>query len=517
MLEAHAPFADLALEEGAGAGGGGECDVGAAEGADDAGLVAFAGFLDDAGDASFVVTLDEGVDDEGVKLGAAFADDFGDGDVGVESFSVGTVAGHGVEGVGHGDDASFEGDGVAGQCLGVSFAVVSFVMAQAIGNQGAQVFGVAQHAGAAFGVDAHFPRFFFAELSGFAQDGVVDGDLSDIVEDAADFAVVEVVFVPAEGARDLEGEVGDAPGVSDGVVVAHFDGVCGDDEVLAVGALELLGVLGVSDGDGGGCGECDEELQVALGEGIGGSAGVDVEDSEDVILVQKRRAHGGGDVLGEDALAGFEPGVIGGVKGDDSLALAEGAVDDGGADDGFAGVGRDVFCDKFSIDILKHNNTIMGSDEGEDLIHDAGEQLVEVAFAGDDLICLVNGGKALLDTALLFFGAGGLGSLEEGGVEVVGALGLDVVFGRIVEPYVRWDVLNSLEPQGDCAYAQEVAFFEQVFFDAALVYEGSVSAAQVLNDHALGSRAEQGMPPGYLQILKQDSTIGIAPNSDGVY
>ncbi len=206
------------------------------------------------------------------------------------------------------------------------------MVVEAVGDERLQELDVLEQLRAPFGMHLHLLVFFLGEAGGFREDGVVDGDLADIVQHAAHLHLIELDLVPAEFACHGEREVGDAPSVPDGVVVPEFYGVGEHDEGVLVAFFELVQELGVSDGDGRGPGEGDEQFEVAGLKGVGGAARVDVDCAEPFVLVGERHAHGRGDILRDDALAGLESAVVGGVVGEHGLALEVGAVDNGGTD-----------------------------------------------------------------------------------------------------------------------------------------------------------------------------------------
>jgi len=74
--------------------------------------------------------LEEDLDDGGIELRSRAVENFLARGIKATSFAVGTVAGDGVEGVGHGKDARADGNFAAGEAIGVAVAVEVLLMAE---------------------------------------------------------------------------------------------------------------------------------------------------------------------------------------------------------------------------------------------------------------------------------------------------------------------------------------------------------------------------------------------------
>ena len=82
------------------------------------------------------------------------------------------------------------------------------------------------------------------ELAGLVEDGVRDLDLADVVEEAGDLDVLQLLLAPARALGHGDGQLGDPRGMAERVGVPGVDGRGHDPDRRDVGLFELLGVLG---------------------------------------------------------------------------------------------------------------------------------------------------------------------------------------------------------------------------------------------------------------------------------
>ena len=167
---------------------------------------------------------EEGVDDLGVPLlaGAGLEDfiDLFDG----HALAVGAVAGHRVEGVGHGDDAGDERDLVAGELERIAAAVPLFVVMQHGGQHVGELLDVGENAVAQLGVLLDVLELGVGQLARLAEHGVVDADLADVVQQAGHVERVQHFRLAAQLLGEADGDAGDAIAVTAGVRVFGVDG-----------------------------------------------------------------------------------------------------------------------------------------------------------------------------------------------------------------------------------------------------------------------------------------------------
>ena len=110
-----------------------------------------------------------------------------------EPAAVGAGARHGVERVGDGEDAGRQRDRLAGEARGVAGAVEALVVVAHAGQEVVELLEVGEDVDADLDVRLDQPVLLRRERAGLLQDGVVDADLADVVEQAHQVEVAPLV------------------------------------------------------------------------------------------------------------------------------------------------------------------------------------------------------------------------------------------------------------------------------------------------------------------------------------
>jgi len=318
---------------------------------------------------------------------AGFLFDDADGLVDREALTVGPVAGHGVEGVGHGDDGGVQGDGVALDVVGVALAVIALMVVQDGVLDVAVEVDVLDDLGADHGMLFDEGTLLRVQLGRLVEDGVVDADLADVVEQGLDADGVDVVG----GKMHLLGDQGAVLlhplGVADGVAVLGLDGGRQgvDQHVLLMLDLQVVfeGVAGqqqrqheqqhqvqavvelVQPGqeiaDGGGAQDVGDELHEAGDQrGLDGHAHLEVQQERHQQGVDD---HGHHDVAEDRQQAAGQRGVAGiAAQGGEGQPRADdGQHDVGDVEAGLDGLGV-VHAGEFAL-VARHRHEDQRSGE----------------------------------------------------------------------------------------------------------------------------------------------------------
>src|SRR5207249_5863205 len=123
----------------------------------------------------------------------------------------------------------------------------------------------------------------------------------------------------------------------------------------------------------------------------GPGTGIDVQDAQGLVPAGHRHADHLADADAEDALAGAEALVLGGVRDQDALLLADDVVDDGAADlQAFArrlvaAPAHRLGLQLAAVGVAEHDAAAVGLDGAEHQLQDPLEQVVEVEDVADRL------------------------------------------------------------------------------------------------------------------------------------
>jgi len=173
------------------------------------------------------IELHERIDGVGLVSDAAVAHEFVDGLVrrfGADFLAVGPDAGHGIEGIDHGEVACRGRDGVAREAVGVSRAVPAFVVvADEVEDEGIGFIEAAEALPAERGVLLDDLEFIGGEFAGLKQDGVGDLDFADVVERGSVGEALQKLVIVGKPLGEGAGVEDDAPGVGGGGDVFGFE------------------------------------------------------------------------------------------------------------------------------------------------------------------------------------------------------------------------------------------------------------------------------------------------------
>src|SRR5713226_8195600 len=203
----------------------------------------------DGGQAELADLYDQfqGIHDIGVKLSSHESADFPEGVVNFHRRLVGTVGGHGVEGVRDSNDARHQRN--IGRFLAVRIAAAVHVLVVQLdaGNHFLELRDRAHDVGAFDGVLLHQVELFRSQGAGLFEDAVVHADFTDIVQERGDADFVEILGGKAELLAYEEGVLGYAPGMASRIGILfvdrrgeHADGAKEELVVFFGGFLELL-------------------------------------------------------------------------------------------------------------------------------------------------------------------------------------------------------------------------------------------------------------------------------------
>src|ERR1700676_1256337 len=152
---------------------------------------------------------DEHLDDGPVKLSVGAALEFGEGFRRTAAFLVRGVAGDGVVGIGHGDDARAERNAFAGESIGITGAIEEFVMMENhLANARERNEGV-QNLCSKFPVGLHGFPLFGIERTALVQNSLRDGYFADVVEHATESNLLNLCIAHVERLGDEGGVGGD--------------------------------------------------------------------------------------------------------------------------------------------------------------------------------------------------------------------------------------------------------------------------------------------------------------------
>ena len=154
------------------------------------------------------------------------------------------VAGHGIEGVGHREDARAEGNELAPEGGRVAGAVPALVVVVDDGHGAPEEGDALDEAAPQLRMGAHDLPLVHAEAAGLEQDAVGDADLADVVEEDAVLEIPHLAVGHAVGAGDGQGVADYPTRVGLG---AHVAGVEGGSQRLESGQVRFFEL-----GEGGG-------------------------------------------------------------------------------------------------------------------------------------------------------------------------------------------------------------------------------------------------------------------------
>jgi len=138
------------------------------------------------------------------------------------AFAVGAGAGHGVEGIGHADDAGRQGDGFSRQLVGVAAAVDAFVVVAdaVVGQFGQGVF--ADQIGTDGGVGFDYCIFVLGKDLPFVENGVGHPHLAQVVQKTAEGDLHYLVVGKPQLLGQQFGKLRNPPQVAAGVGVPRL-------------------------------------------------------------------------------------------------------------------------------------------------------------------------------------------------------------------------------------------------------------------------------------------------------
>src|SRR5215469_3186186 len=161
----------------------------------------------------------------GVVLERCEANDLADCAADREWLAIGTLAGHGVEGVGKPDDARGHGQFVHVQAVGIAGAIAAFVMpANDLGNFRPGKLNAADDLMADDGVIGHRAEFVGIERGWLAEQSFVDRDFADVVQISRGTNGGDFGGIDAHSLSNARGVAGDAQRVAVNVDVLYVDG-----------------------------------------------------------------------------------------------------------------------------------------------------------------------------------------------------------------------------------------------------------------------------------------------------
>jgi len=166
----------------------------------------------------------EDFDDFGIELGAGAAANFFAGVGHGESFAVGAVADHGVEGIGDSENTGAERDLVALESAGVAGAVVELLVSEDDFGGIAKERDADEHVVADFAVLAHDLFFVVGERTGFAENAIRDGHFADVVEESSTGENGQVMIGNGHGFSDGNSERRDTLAMTFGFCVLQVEG-----------------------------------------------------------------------------------------------------------------------------------------------------------------------------------------------------------------------------------------------------------------------------------------------------
>src|SRR5215467_1727182 len=117
-----------------------------------------------------------------------------------------TIVGHGVERVGHREDAGAQRNALAAQTFGIAVAVPPLVVVVDDGHRAREEGDVLQEPPPHFRMRAHHLPLLRAEGARLEEDRVGDPDLADVVEDHSVLHVTQVRLAHAVGAGEARSE-----------------------------------------------------------------------------------------------------------------------------------------------------------------------------------------------------------------------------------------------------------------------------------------------------------------------
>ena len=151
-----------------------------------------------------------GIDHVGIERGTAKAADLGEGDIEADRRAIGSGRRHGFDDVGHGDDACFQQDIVAGQAARVAAAVQPFVVLVHDLRDGAYARERRQDLCSYLGMDPDHPQLRVVQAIGLGEDGQRDGDVADVVHGSGHVQGATSGFGQLQPLGDELGAAGDA-------------------------------------------------------------------------------------------------------------------------------------------------------------------------------------------------------------------------------------------------------------------------------------------------------------------
>ncbi len=168
-----------------------------------------------------------------------------------------------------------------------------------------------------------------------------------------------------------------------------FDQV-GREQTLELGAglrflLDLARQHRVVDGGGGLVADAGEDLQIFLAEGVGRHHGVQVHDTQQLVVVDERHGHGGTNALHDDGTRALKPAVHAGVRGKHGRFLLDHLVQDGPGKNDLLGTAVPRLGDAGLRDAVFHqkDDPAIGRDQIERLHDDLFQQEVDVDLKPD--------------------------------------------------------------------------------------------------------------------------------------
>ena len=198
----------------------------------------------------FFEHFEKGFDEVGVHGGAGFVPEdlfgFWDG----HGLAVGSGGDEGVPDVSDLDDSGVEGDVFAHEAVGVSEAVVVFVMMLDGAEDGAEVIDGFEDLEAFGGMRFEVFEFFVGEFSGFGEDFVADTDFTDVVHEYSGFEDFDLWFVESDVSCQIAGVLGDLGGMATGIGVFGFHRPDEGGDDLEISPMDFLGVDDISEDDG---------------------------------------------------------------------------------------------------------------------------------------------------------------------------------------------------------------------------------------------------------------------------
>ena len=182
----------------------------------------------------------EDLDYAGVELFAGVAFDFCASGGNRERFAIRAIGNHGVESVGDRENSGADGNLLAAEAARIAGAVEAFLVRQHDFCRFLEEGNAFQHGETDFAVLAHHVTLFGGQGTGLAQDAIWNAHLANVVEECAARDVTQQAFIHAHGARNRDGESGDALAVTFGFGVFGIEGAAESFESVVVGLFEIL-------------------------------------------------------------------------------------------------------------------------------------------------------------------------------------------------------------------------------------------------------------------------------------